>query len=263
MCLIAFAWQAHARYRLVVAANRDELHARPTAPAAFWNDAPRVYAGRDLKDGGTWMGVTGSGRFAALTNFRDPNEFKAGAPSRGALVANFLREATLPHEYSQSLGAIQYMYNGFNLLVSDSDALWYVGNRSGAPRQVEPGVHSLSNALLDTPWPKSTGLQAVLAGALAAQPAGQADASNLIAALFGGLGDQRPAPDAELPQTGVGLERERQLAPRMIVNPVYGTRSATVLLMDYAGNLEMVERSFTPDGVISGTVFQKIPAAGL
>lgn len=263
MCLIAFAWKAHARYRLVVAANRDELHARPTAPAAYWEDAPQVYAGRDLKDGGTWMGVTGSGRFAALTNFRDPNEFKAGAPSRGQLVANFLLEHALPHEYAQSLGAIQYLYNGFNLLVSDSDALWYVGNRSGAPRAVEPGIHGLSNALLDTPWPKATGLQADLGAALAAHSAGQADASLLIATLLAALADQVPAPDAQLPETGVGLERERQLAPRMIVNPVYGTRSATVLLMDYAGNLEVAERSFVPAGTVSGEVRQVIPSSAL
>ena len=263
MCLIAFAWKAHARYRLVVAANRDELHARPTAPAAFWADAPQVYAGRDLQDGGTWMGITGSGRFAALTNFRDPNEFKAGAPSRGNLVSNFLREETLPHDYAQSLGAIQYLYNGFNLLVSDSDALWYVGNRSGAPRAVEQGIHGLSNALLDTPWPKATGLKADLTAALAAHPADQADTSLLIATLLDALADQAPTPDAQLPETGVGLERERQLAPRMIVNPRYGTRSATVLLMDHAGNIEMAERSFVPGGTASGEVRQLIPSSAL
>jgi len=256
MCLIAFAWQAHPRYRLVVAANRDEHHSRPTAPAAFWEDAPQLFAGRDLKERGTWMGVTTGGRFAALTNYRDPTEFKPGAPTRGRLVANFLREQTGPLDYAESLGAIQYMYNGFNLLAGEGEALWYVGNRSGAPREVMPGVHGLSNALLDTPWPKSSGLQRDLAHVLQTH----ANAGALIDALLDALADRALAPDAQLPETGVGLERERQLSPRMIVAPLYGTRSATVLLIDHAGNIECAERSFDPGGAISGEVRRSIAA---
>ncbi|HEX4327662.1 MAG TPA: NRDE family protein [Burkholderiales bacterium] len=257
MCLIACAWKAHPRYRLVVAANRDEHHSRPTAPAVFWEDASQLFAGRDLKDRGTWMGVTTQGRFAALTNYRDPTEFKAGAPTRGALVSNFLRESTRPIDYAESLGAIQYMYNGFNLLVGDADALWYVGNRAGAPREVPPGVHGLSNALLDTPWPKAVGLEGALAAALESAP----DATALTDTLFAALAERSPAADTQLPDTGIGLTRERELSPRMIVAPLYGTRSATVLLIDQAGNIEFAERSFAPDGSVTGEVRRAIPAA--
>ena len=257
MCLIAFAWKAHSAYRLVVAANRDEHHSRPTAPAAFWEDAPALFAGRDLKERGTWMGVTAHGRFSALTNYRDPTEFKAGAPTRGQLVANFLRESSTPFDYAEQLGAIQYMYNGFNLLAGDGDTLWYVGNRAGAPREVAPGVHGLSNALLDTPWPKATGLQAALDTALQARLEQEA----LIATLFEALAGREVAPDAQLPDTGVGLQRERDLSPRMIVAPLYGTRSATVLLMRHDGAIEMAERSFAPDGSVSGEVRQAVAAA--
>jgi len=261
MCLIACAWKAHPRYRLVVAANRDEHHSRPTAPAAFWEDAPQLFAGRDLKDRGTWMGVTvgktNGGRFAALTNYRDPTEFKAGAPTRGRLVSNFLLEHSRPADYAESLGAIQYMYNGFNLLVADSDSLWYVGNRAGVPREVVPGVHGLSNALLDTPWPKAVGLEGALAGALESVSSGTA----LTDALFAALAERVPAPDTQLPDTGVGLARERELSPRMIVAPLYGTRSATVLLVDQAGNIEFAERSFSADGTLAGEVRRSIAAA--
>ncbi|MDB5804613.1 MAG: hypothetical protein JWN73_1935 [Betaproteobacteria bacterium] len=260
MCLIAFAWKAHSRYRLVVAANRDEHHSRPTAPAAFWEDAPQLFAGRDLKDRGTWMGVTagktGGGRFAALTNYRDPTEFKAGAPTRGQLVSNFLLEHGRPADYAASLGAIQYMYNGFNLLVADQDSLWYVGNRAGAPREVQPGVHGLSNALLDTPWPKAVGLEGALAAALESAGDGKA----LTDTLFAALAERAPAPDAQLPDTGVGLARERELSPRMIVAPLYGTRSATVLLIDAAGNIEFAERSFASGGTLTGEVRRAIAA---
>jgi uncharacterized protein with NRDE domain len=256
MCLIAFAWKVHPRYRLVVAANRDEHHSRPTAPAAFWEDAPHLFAGRDLKDRGTWMGVTQGGRFAALTNYRDPTEFKAGAPTRGQLVANFLREESAPIDYAEGLGAIQYMYNGFNLLIADEQSLWYIGNRSGAPREVAPGVHALSNALLDTPWPKVTGLHGALDAALRSSDEPPA----LIDTLFAALADRDVAPDTQLPETGVGLPRERELSPRMIVSPVYGTRSATVLLIDAQGNTLVAERSFAPSGEISGEVRQSLRA---
>lgn len=257
MCLIAFAWKAHPRYRLIVAANRDEFHGRPTAPAAFWEDAPDLFAGRDLKDGGTWMGVTTHGRFSALTNYRDPREFRAGAPTRGQLVSNFLLERKTPFDYAESLGATQHLYNGFNLLVADENSLWYVGNRAGVPREVAPGVHGLSNALLDTPWPKAVGLQADLEKALKSG----ASADVLTNTLFDALADRLPSADAALPDTGVGVQRERELSPRMIVNPQYGTRSATVLLIDNAGNVEVAERSFTPAGALGGEVRRALPAA--
>jgi uncharacterized protein with NRDE domain len=169
-------------------------------------------------------------------------------------VANFLSESSRPGDYAEGLAATQYLYNGFNLLAGDGDCLWYVGNHAGPPRAVEPGVHGLSNALLDTPWPKTAGLQDALATALAALE----NPAALIAALFTALADRAPAPDPLLPQTGVGLERERQLSPRMIVAPLYGTRSATILLIDYDGNIQWAERNFDPAGAVTGEVRQAI-----
>ena len=154
MCLILVAWQAHPDYPLVVAANRDEFFARPAAPAAWWPDAPHVFAGRDLEAGGTWLGLTRTGRFAGLTNFRDPGRNRAGTPSRGALVADFLGggEST-----AEALARLQHegpRYNAFNLFVSDGNTLGIYESESGNSRLLEPGVHALSNHLLDTPWPK-------------------------------------------------------------------------------------------------------------
>ncbi|HLM67041.1 MAG TPA: NRDE family protein, partial [Longimicrobium sp.] len=171
MCLIAFAHAAHPAFRLVVAANRDEAYARPTVPAGWWADAPDVLAGRDLREGGTWMGVTRGGRFAAVTNFRDPGFAQiAGAPSRGALVADFLRgPADADAEaYAHALSARAAEYNGFNLLVGDAVGLFYLSNRAPGVRRLEPGVYALSNHLLDTPWPKVVRARRAMADALAA-----------------------------------------------------------------------------------------------
>src|SRR5258706_6908216 len=154
MCLILFAWQAHPDYPLVVAANRDEWRDRPTAPAAWWDDAPDILAGRDLEAGGTWLGVTRAGRFAAITNFRDPSDRKSTAPSRGQLVADFLRGDDAPRDYLAALAAKAARYNGFNLLLADDKSMCYFGSREGEIIDVAPGIHGLSNHLLDEPWPK-------------------------------------------------------------------------------------------------------------
>ena len=188
MCLIAFAWRADPRYPLVVAANRDELHARPAAPAAFWSDldAPTLLAGRDLQAGGTWLGLTRAGRFAALTNVREPGRAgPADPPSRGALVLDFLRGSEPPAAFlaERDLSA----YAGFNLLLGTPDELWSAGNRDPQPpRALEPGVYGLSNAVLDAPWPKLTSARQALGQALSAGPT--------PAALLELLADQhRPA----------------------------------------------------------------------
>lgn len=234
MCLIALAWQAHPDYPLLVAANRDEFYTRPTAPARFWEEAPELLAGRDLKDGGSWMGVTRQGRFAALTNVREPGA-ATGRLSRGLLVADFLKGGLAPMAYLQQVAAQAADYGGFNLLVSDGHALACYNNRHGLPFVLGPGIHGLSNKQLDTPWPKVRKLKAGLAAKLGAGAP--------PAVLLSLLADDSTPPDAELPDTGVGLALERMLAPCFIRSPAYGTRASTVLRMG-GGRVEFVEQSF-------------------
>jgi len=154
MCLILFAYQHHPKYPLIVAANRDEYYARPSAPAQYWSDHPHVLAGRDLKELGTWMGITAQGRFAALTNYRDPQRHSTDALSRGHLVADFLCNQQSSHEYLKKIAKQSKQYNGFNLLVGDQKSLWYYSNQQGDIQPIAPGVHGLCNHLLNTPWPK-------------------------------------------------------------------------------------------------------------
>lgn len=251
MCLILVAWRAHPRWPLVICANRDEFFARPAAPAGFWPDAPDVLAGRDLSAGGTWLGVTRQGRFAALTNYRNPADIRDGAPSRGALVADFLRGKDTPEVHLAGLAQGADRYNGFGLLAATRDQLGFLSNRGGPPELVSPGVHGLSNQLLDTPWPKVVEGRARLSRLLE----GDVDADTGLALLD----DTTPAPDAALPDTGVGPERERWLSSlRIPSDPLrgmsYGTRCSTFLRIDADGRGEFVERTFQPDGSVSGTV---------
>ncbi len=238
MCLIAFAYHCHPRYRLIVAANRDEFYRRPTAPAGFWPECPQLLAGRDLEQGGTWLGITRGGRFAALTNYRDPTAHKANARSRGGLVRDFLCDGQEPEVYLRQAFAAGREYNGFNLLIGEGDKLWYWSNRGAAPAEVTPGIHGLSNHLLNTPWPKvakaKDGMAACLTGPDEALPA----------RLFALLADDASAPDAALPDTGVGLEWERTLSPIFIASPDYGTRSSTVILAGYDGQVWFCEKSW-------------------
>ncbi|HEU0302092.1 MAG TPA: NRDE family protein [Longimicrobium sp.] len=242
MCLIALALDAHPAYRLVVAANRDEFYARPTASAGWWTDAPEVLAGRDLRDGGTWMGVTRGGRFAAITNYRDPGlAQRAGAPSRGALVADFLRGSGDAEAYANDVASRAAEYNGFNLLVGNDDGLFYLSNRAPGVRRLEPGVYALSNALLDTPWPKVVRARVAVADALARVQGDGWDSS-----LWEMLADRVVAADDALPDTGVGAERERLLSPPFIRTDVYGTCASTVLTIARDGGVHFVERSVAP-----------------
>lgn len=251
MCLIAFALDAHPRYRLVVAANRDEFHARPTAAAAWWDDAPDLYGGRDLLQGGTWMACRRDGRWAAVTNVRRMELPDPAAPSRGALVANFLRGPLGAADYAAQLSAEASRYAGFNLLLGDAprdgaDTV-YIGNQNVAPpRRLHSGVHAVSNASLDTPWPKLLRLRGTMeqwcaAGTTSTEP------------LFAGLADRSAIADAELPDTGVGLELERLLSTPFIRSAQYGTRACTVLTIDHDGRLGFEERRFGAQGVALGT----------
>ena len=238
MCLILIAYGAHPDYELLVAANRDEFHDRPTASLAFWKDSPQVLAGRDLKEGGTWLGVTRAGRFAALTNYRDPRSVRPNAPSRGHLVSDYLQGVEPARGYLDRLTSRAAAYNGFNLLLGDETGLYYYSNRTSGIRALPPGVYGLSNHLLDTPWPKLErgrhGLRRALEHGFDPTPD----------ALLHLLTDRAPAPDAELPDTGVPLEWERWLSPIFIDAPGYGTRSSTVLMADSGGRARIVEMTW-------------------
>ena len=249
MCLILFAYRAHPKYRLVVAANRDEWFRRPTAPAAFWPDAPHVFAGRDLEGKGTWLGVTRDGRFAALTNFREPGSNRSDAPSRGTLVSEFLTSDLPTDEYLRSLRTKATRFNGFSLLVADAGSVCYFSNREGVVRELSAGVFGLSNHLLDSPWPKVSAGKARLAAHLE----GPVRAERLLEVLD----DRVEAPDHALPHTGVGLEWERQLSPLRILAGEYGTRSSTVLLVSAGGEISFLERTFDPSGAESGVVRER------
>ncbi len=253
MCLILFAYRAHPDYRLVVAANRDEWFRRPTAAAAFWPDAPQLLAGRDLEQRGTWLGITGAGRFAAVTNFRDPTSHRAAAPSRGELVSRFLLSSASPGDYLAGLRTEAPHYNGFSLLVADRESLYYCSNREGVIRALAPGIYGLSNHLLDVPWPKVRHGKARLAELLARGPTADA--------LLELLADTGVAPDAELPRTGVELEWERKLSARRIVADGYGTRSSTAVLVSADGEVSFVERTFDERGAATGIVRERLALA--
>jgi len=242
MCLIVFSYDMHPDYKLVLAANRDEFYNRPTAPINFWEDQPHILAGRDLLGGGTWLGVSRNRRLAAITNYRDPASIRPDAPTRGRLVSDFLDGSTTPSVYLEHLEATGHRYNGFNLLVGDPDTLCYYSNRGNGVEALSPGIYGLSNHLLDTPWPKvvkaKNGLREMLTG----------DKVLDSESVFEQLGSRSQAPDDALPDTGVGLEKERALSPLFITIPDYGTRSSSILLISRTGGVELVERTFVPDG---------------
>jgi uncharacterized protein with NRDE domain len=238
MCLILFAHHVRPELPLILAANRDEFYNRPTAPAAFWEEAPDLLAGRDLLRGGTWLGVNRGGRFAVVSNFRDPDEAEAGKRSRGLLVSDFLQGDAPPGPYLRKVAREGNAYRSFNFIAGTPQEVWYYSNREDRVRALEPGLYGLSNHLLDTPWPKVLRVKKALSGLL--ENAGLPRPQD----LFPIMTDTRRPPDAALPDTGVGLERERLLSPPFIVSPEYGTRSTTVLLFGADGKATFIERSF-------------------
>ena len=237
MCLIVFALDCHPRYRLVLAANRDEYFSRPTAPAAFWQDAPQVLAGRDLEAGGTWLGVTRERRLAAVTYYREPSMPVHRPPSRGRLAADFLTGTMTPEDYLELLRRKERRYGGFNVLFGDESGLFCHTNRGDVSVRVLPGIHGLSNGLLDTPWPKVVAARQQLEQLLRKETVEPE-------ALFDLLADRRPYPDPLLPDTGFGIERERHLSPIFIAGSEYGTRSSTILLIDRGNRVTFVERTW-------------------
>jgi len=237
MCLIVVGWRVHPEFPLIVAANRDEFYARPTAFADYWPESPEVIGGRDLEAGGTWLAITRGGRFAAVTNVREPGAAK-GLHSRGKLTQAFLAGQQSAAEYVKQLNAGDY--SGFNLLVGDVQSLWYCSNRSARPQKLGPGIHGLSNHLLDSPWPKLLTARQGFAQAIAKLPD--------RATLFKVLADDEIVPDGELPNTGVPLEWERRLSAIFVRSREYGTRASTVLSLSHDGRIAFEERSFGPEG---------------
>ncbi len=233
MCLIAIAYKAHPHYPLIVAANRDEFRQRPTERAHFWPDAPEILAGRDLRAGGTWLGITRKGRFAAITNYRDMRRTQPDGPSRGALVRDALEHDIDPGTTGE--------YAGFNLLYGTVDSLRYHNNIDGRDEAVTPGIHGLSNAFLDTPWPK------VVSAKQRMEALPDLPENELMKGLFDLLADDAKAPDDLLPDTGLPLELERSVSSIFIQSEGYGTRCSTVLLVDHVGNVYFEERE-VPSG---------------
>lgn len=248
MCLIALSWRADARHPLVVAANRDEFYRRRSLPADFWPDAPGLLAGRDEEQGGSWLGVHTSGRFAAVTNARGVGAPGKHAPSRGHLVRDFLCSGAAAADWAEQCLAVIADYAGCNLLICDGVEMYYLTNHPAPElRLLAPGNYALSNGHIDDIWPKMQRVNASLAQLLQ-QPAPRTE--DLLSILH----DRNQASAAELPNTGIGKPLEKQLSPIFIQMPVYGTRCSTALLADAAGRLQFHERSFSAGGKAGGDV---------
>jgi len=245
MCLIVFAFDCHPDYQLILGANRDEYRNRLTDPAGFWSSAPHILAGRDMQAGGTWMGVTTNGKLAAITNYRDPRQYLIDPPSRGKLVSGYLQnhDVTL-EDYQATLNREGQQYEGFNLLYGTFDQPYYFTNRGGSSGPLTPGIHGLSNHLLDTHWAKVKTARSRLTAIV---QHGAIEPEDILTALS----DPVPFADNLLPDTGIGLERERMLSPLFIENEEYGTRSSTVILVDRCGLVTFIERVFEYSGTSS------------
>lgn len=246
MCLLAFAWQVDEDYPLVVCANRDEFLSRPTQPAHFWQDHPHIFAGRDLQGGGSWMGISRYGRFAAVTNIRNPADNRENAPSRGDLVSRFLQQDIPALDYCIEMNPGADAYNGFNLLLFDGASLVYHSNRIDHPRFLEPGVYAVSNTTLGISWPKTSS---------AAQKMKQwmtSPASVEQLAML--LNDRSVVADEELPKTGVSIELERMLSAQFIASAEYGTRCSTGFMLQRSGRAECYEISHDREGQVSHQV---------
>lgn len=264
MCLLVLAWHAHPRYRLVIAANRDEYHDRPSAPLGRWPAPAEILAGRDLRAGGTWLGIDRRRRFGVVTNFRDLTPPQPGALSRGALIPAYLSAASTPGDYLSALAPEAAAYGGFNLLLADGDSLWYASNRC-APfaRALSPGVHGLSNERLDTPWPKLLRVRHGFEEWL--RQGGRVDDE-----LFGLLADRTPAPaTAALARQGFAGAQgpheqapdwERTLSSPFVLHPRYGTRCSTLLAIEPGGACIIAERRFDAAGAVSGQTHFRLAA---
>ncbi|PPV08549.1 hypothetical protein XBLMG947_0101 [Xanthomonas bromi] len=252
MCLVALAWKAHPRWRLLMAGNRDEFHDRPTAALAHWAaPADNVLAGRDLRSGGSWVGLGQDGRAAVVTNVRDPLATASGR-SRGCLIADYLSGSLGAAGYAHDLVSAGHAFPPFNLLLCDADRCEHLSNHPPLARQLEPGIHGMSNGPLDVPWPKTRALTDAL-------HVWCAHDSNDLQPLWTALGNHAIAPDTSLPQTGVDLPTERLLSAAFINGTGYGTRASTIVAVDYQGHGFIHERRFGPNGIFHGETRLEIP----
>ncbi len=237
MCLIVFSVNRNSDHPLVVAANRDEFYNRPTEPARFRGGKFNILSGLDLKEGGTWMGVRNDGRFAALTNYREGGKNDKNKRSRGHIVNDFLHSEENSSTFLENLDKERDMYNGFNLIAGDKSRLFYYSNRKGEPEELEDGIYGLSNALLNTPWPK---VNLIKAKFTALSESERSDPEK----IFSVLRDQRKAPAESLPYTGVARIWERLLSPVFISSPIYGTRSSTLIVFNKEGAADFYEQNY-------------------
>lgn len=242
MCLILFAYKARPDSRFIVAANRDEFFSRPTAPMDFWHDNSSILAGRDLKKGGTWLGINKNGKFAVLTNYRDPASNKNNPPSRGQIIKDYLASDKNADDFLAQLQKEADSFNGFNIVLSDGEFLFWFSNKKGKPKQLTPGIYGLSNHLLNTPWPK------IRKGTRALKKIIVNKKHLSVDDLFHILESREIPDDSELPHTGVDLKWERILAPIFVESPGYGTRSSSVMIINQNGHTLISERSFNEKG---------------
>lgn len=251
MCLLVLAWRAHPRYRLVVAANRDEYHERPAAPLGSWTDLPGVVGGRDLLANGTWLAFDRRRRCGMVTNFREFGRRRRSAPSRGGLIPAWLAGDSTPEGHLRSIETDALGYAGFNLLLADRRSLWYASNRADAfARELPPGIYGLSNEFLDTPWPKVTRVKERFRAAL--ESAAPGDPRALAGTLLALLDDRETAPPEDLPPSQLPEDWARKLSSPFVLDPAYGTRSSTVLTISEDDALDVVERRFDAHGDVSG-----------
>ncbi len=237
MCLIFLSFQNHPTYKLIVAGNRDEFYDRKTAPADFWSDQPGILAGRDLEAGGTWLGMSKTGKVSMLTNYRDPQNINPKAPSRGQLVSDFLIDNQSPEGYLKQIESNGKTYNGFNLIVGNAEELWYYSNYKKGIEKISKGLYGISNHLLETPWPK------VVQGKQKLEPIlkqSEIDPEDLFKVLY----DDEQAQDDRLPDTGLSPEHEKALSSMFIKMPNYGSRCSSVILIDKTNQVHFSERVY-------------------
>jgi uncharacterized protein with NRDE domain len=240
MCLLLIAYNSHPIYKVIIAANRDEFYSRPTEPAKFWDEKTFLLAGKDLRAGGTWLGITKQGRFAAITNYRSAKDTIPNRPTRGKLVTDFLENDGTPLNFANRLIPNSEEYNGYNLIFMDTETACYFSNKTKRAIFLQSGIYALSNHFLGTPWPKVERSKKSFSHIVKNENITAED-------LFDILSDTSTPPDELLPDTGIGLDIERAVSPIFVSTPFYGTRSSTVILIDKKGNVTFREKSLNSD----------------
>lgn len=244
MCLIVFSFKQHKKYSFILAANRDEFYDRPTRAARFWDQHPHLLAGKDEKLGGTWLGITKQGKFAALTNYRDLSNIKVSAPSRGKIVKDFLADNRDPLRYLEDLKTTTGDFNGFNLITGSPDKLYHYSNETDKITKIEPGIHGISNAVINTPWPKVEAAKSAFKNAISGEGVDESR-------IFKLLGNSQQYPEDQLPKTGLTEDMEKLVSPIFIKSEDYGTRCSTLVTIREDGEVTFIEKTYTPK---AGTV---------